>query len=449
MATEMYMPKQGMDMTEGTIVRWLKNEGDKVERDEPIMEIETDKITMECESPATGILLKKYYDDGAVVPVLTVVGYIGEAGESVPDTAPALDGVEAPKEEAKAPESAKEPEPAPAPEKEAAKLEKDSGIPATPMAKKMAADAGIALADITATGKHGEIVAKDVENAMNAKPNASPLAAAIAADKGIDLSTVTGSGYAGKIMSGDLPIGTAEDNVAGAISEIEAVLERRKLSSMRKVIAERMCASHLEVPNVTQNYKVDVTDLLALRVQMNQGKEKADKISLNDIIIKAVGKALVKFERFRMTLEGNEYVLHNQINIGVAVGLDDGLIVPVIRDVDKKTLSEIAKESKVLASKAREGKIAPEDMGDARISISNIGMFGCHSFTPIVNMPEASIVGVCGTEDELALIDGEIQVRKKMMICVTYDHRILNGTEVCLFEQYLKELLENPVNILI
>lgn len=441
MITEVYMPKQGMDMTEGTLIQWLKNEGDKVERDEPIMEIETDKITMESEAPASGVLLKKLYEDGAVVPVLTVIGYIGEPGDEIPE-APASGAApaEEKKEEVKA-ASAKEAAPAKV-------LSNTSAIPATPYAKKIAADNGIDLADVTPSGRYGEIRAIDVENAINAQPKATPLAKAMAADMGIDLSTVAGSGYRGKITSADLTPAEAE-NVAAAVKEIEQIIERRKLSGMRKVIAQRMSASHTEIPNVTQNIKVDVTDLLALRAQINKGKEKADKVSVNDLIIKAVGKAVAEFERFRMTLEGDEYVIYNQINVGMAVGTADGLLVPVIRDVDKKSLLEVSKNAKELAKKARDGKLMPDDMGDGRITISNIGMYGTHSFTPIVNQPEASIVGVCGTEDELALQDGQVVVRKKMMICVTFDHRILNGTEVCEFESYLKNLLENPVSILV
>lgn len=441
MVTEVYMPKNGMDMTEGTIIQWLKNEGDTVERDEPIMEIETDKITMESESPASGVLLKKLYPDGAVVPVLTVIGYIGEPGEKIPD---------APAAEAGAAEEKKEDVPAVVAKAETpAKVLSNTGaIPATPYAKKIASDNGIDLADVRPSGRYGEIRAIDVENAVNAKPKATPLAKAVAADLGIDLSTITGSGYRGKITSADLTPSEAA-NVAEAVKEIEEILERRKLSGMRKVIAQRMSASHTEIPNVTQNIKVDVTELLALRAKINQGKEKAEKVSVNDLIIKAVGKAVAEFERFRMTLEGEEYVIHNQINVGMAVGTADGLLVPVIRDVDKKSLIEVSRKAKELAKKAREGGLMPDEMGDGRITISNIGMYGTYSFTPIINQPEASIVGVCGTEDELALQDGEVVVRKKMMICVTFDHRILNGTEVCEFESYLKNLLENPISILI
>ena len=451
MATEICMPKNGMDMTEGTIVRWLKNEGDKVEKDEPIMEIETDKITMESESPVAGILLKRLYEEGAVVPVLQPVAYIGEAGEKIPEVgaAPAA----APEAPAAAPAAAPVAAPAAAPVA-AAKAE-NGVVAATPYARKMANDNGVDLHEVAPSGRWGEVRGRDVEEYINAAPKATPLAKAMAADMGIDLKGVAGSGYRGKITSADLqPAAPAvavptEAAVKAAVAEIEEVIKRYKMSGMRKVIAQRMFASHNEIPNVTQNIKIDVTELLALREKINAGKEKADKISVNDMIIKAVGKVVSEQERFRMTIEGNDFVLYDQINVGMAVGLDDGLVVPVIKDVDKKGLRQISKEAKDLAKKAKAGKLMPEDMGNGRITISNIGMFGTHSFTPIINQPEASIVGVCGTEDELALVNGQVVVRKKMMVCVTYDHRILNGTEVCVFESRLKQLLENPVEILL
>lgn len=449
MATEICMPKNGMDMTEGTIVRWLKNEGDKVEKDEPIMEIETDKITMESESPVAGILLKRLYEEGAVVPVLQPVAYIGEAGEKVPEAGATAPAAEAP---AAAPVQAAAPAPVAAP---VAAAKAENGIvAATPYARKMANDNGVDLHEVAPSGRWGEVRGRDVEEYMNAAPKATPLAKAMAADMGIDLKGVTGSGYRGKITSADLqPAAPAavptEAAVKAAVAEIEEVIKRYKMSGMRKVIAQRMFASHNEIPNVTQNIKIDVTELLALREKINAGKEKADKISVNDMIIKAVGKVVSEQERFRMTIEGNDFVLYDQINVGMAVGLDDGLVVPVIKDVDKKGLRQISREAKELAKKAKAGKLMPEDMGNGRITISNIGMFGTHSFTPIINQPEASIVGVCGTEDELALVNGQVVVRKKMMVCVTYDHRILNGTEVCVFESRLKQLLENPVEILL
>ena len=307
MATEVYMPKNGMDMTEGTIIRWLKNEGDPVEKDEPIMEIETDKITMESEAPASGILLKKLYEDGAVVPVLTTIGYIGEAGEKVPDAPAAASAAVAPAPAAgtAAPAVAAAPgaaafaaapasvAAAAAPAANAAVREENGVVAATPYARKLANDHGLDLHTVAPSGRHGEVRGRDVEAALEAAPKASPLARAMAADRGIDLKGITGSGYRGKIMSGDLPAAAAgatagAAEVDAAIAEIEGVLARYKMNGMRKVIAQRMFASHNEIPNVTQNIKIDVTELLALREKINQGKEKADRVSVNDMIIKAI-----------------------------------------------------------------------------------------------------------------------------------------------------------------
>ena len=322
------------------------------------------------------------------------------------------------------------------------------GIAATPYAKRLAYERGIDLASLIPSGRHGEIVAADVENAGDAMPKVSALARRIAEDQGIDLAAVKGSGFGGKIMKRDLENLPAKE-VEQILQEIDALIERRKMSSMRKVIAKRMYESHAQIPNVTQNIKVDVTDLMSLRAQINDGREKPDKVSLNDLIIKAVGMTLEKFDRFRMTVEGDEYVLHNDINVSVAVGMDDGLLVPVLKNVDQKNIFQISKEAKSLAKKAREKKLLPAELADGRITISNLGMYGTHSFTPIINQPEASIIGVCGVEDELALVNGAVAVRKKMMICLTYDHRILNGTEVAEFEAYLKNLLEHPVKIIL
>ena len=209
MATAICMPKNGMDMEEGTIVKWLKNVGDKIEKDEPFMEIETDKITMETESPVAGVLLAKLYEDGAVVPVLTAVGYVGEPGEKVPEN---TDSAAA--EEKKTQESA--PAATPQTKVSAMVLSGGNGIPATPYAKKIASDNGVDLAEVKPSGRHGEIRAIDVENALNAQPKATPLAKAMAADLGIDLKTVAGSGYRGKITSADLtPEEKAEIEAAG------------------------------------------------------------------------------------------------------------------------------------------------------------------------------------------------------------------------------------------
>lgn len=445
MATELYMPKNGMDMTEGTIVRWLKNEGDRVEKNEPVMEIETDKVTMEAESPAAGVLLKKLFEEGAVVPVLQTVAYIGEPGEVIPEAAAAPAGAQPPRVTSQTTAAAQAP---------AAPSRGEGGpVAATPYARKLAGELGVDIHDVPPGGRQGEVRGADVEAYVNSAPKATPLAKAMAADRGIDLNNVFGSGYRGKITATDLPAAPGAEpagaEVDAVIAELEDVIQRRKMSGMRRVIAQRMFSSHSEIPTVTQNIKIDVTDLLDLREKINLGREKADKVSVNDMIVKAVAIVIGEQERYRMTIDGNEYVLHSRINVGVAVGMDEGLLVPVVRDVDKKGLLQLARETKELGRRARDGKLMPADMGDGRITVSNIGMFGTHSFTPIINQPEAAIVGVCAAEDELVLTDGQVSVRKRMMLCLTYDHRIINGTEACKFESRLKQLLENPVSILL
>ncbi len=318
-------------------------------------------------------------------------------------------------------------------------------VAATPFARKLARERDIDLDTVMPSGTHGEVRGRDVEKAVS-EPKATPLAKAMAARMGIDLKKVSGTGYNGKIMSCDLQK-TADEtdaNLDSAMEEIEEIIERRKLSGMRRVIAQRMCSSHSQIPAVTQDFRVDVTELLDAREKLNQGRDRDSRVSVTDMIIRATAIAVSEQERFRMTIEDDEYVLHSRVNIGVAVGIDEGLLVPVIRDADHKSLQEISEEVKALTKKSREGTLTLDETGGGRITVSNLGMYGLHSFTPLINQPEASIVGACAIEDELAMTEGGISVRKKMMICVTYDHRILNGAEVCVFESRLKELLEHP-----
>lgn len=444
MLTEIYMPKNGMDMTEGTLVHWLKNVGDPVEQGEPIMEIETDKVTMEAEAPAAGRLLKKLYQDGSVVPVLTTIGYIGQQGDVVQETETAQLGSQASAEQSGTSFSAVD---------EAAILNADKDvIPATPYAKTLAKQHGIDLRAIPAIGSMGVIRGTDVETAISKRPCITPLARRIADDMAVDVTQIQGTGFRGKITKADVLSAKVQPKAERAsdasVSVGKQASDRIPLNSMRKVIAKRMLSSHTHIPPVTTAVKVDVTDLLVLRKKINVGREPSEKFSINDFIIMATGKALLKNERFRLRIDGDSYVLHDKINVGVAVGMDDGLLVPVLRDVDQKTLSQISKEAKELAGKARKGDLRPADITGGCITISNLGMYGTYYFTPIINQPEASIIGVCDIEDELALIDNQVMVRKKTILCTTYDHRIINGVEASKFQADLKSLLENPVEIL-
>lgn len=429
MITEMFMPKNGMDMTEGTIVRWLKAEGERVEADEPIMEIETDKITMEAEAPGSGILLKKLYNDGDTVPVLTVIGYIGESGDKLPEGSGAADAGQ-PAAEADTQDSA------PAKGRDA----RGAFVAATPYARQLASEKGLPLSCVAPTGTDGQILGHDVAKAANS----TGVARAMAAETGAKLNEISGSGEGGRVRKADL---TGRDEAPSAVPAAGAAPQRRPLTPMRKVIAKRMYESHANIPTVTQNTRVDVTRLMQLRKELNGDKES--RVSVNDFVIRAVALAVTENERIRMQFSGAEYTLLDRTNVGVAVSTKDGLLVPVIHDADKKTLSQLSAEVKELAASARSGGLKKEQLGDARITITNLGMFGVHSFTPIINEPEAAILGVSAAEDYLILNERkEVEARKRMMLCLTYDHRILNGTEAAEFSNRVKFLLEHPYALL-
>ena len=444
MLNAVYMPKNGMDMTEGTLVRWLKEVGEPVEAGEAVMEIETDKVTMEAEAPASGVLLEKLYEEGAVVPVLSVLGWIGQPGEEPPEKT--------------AEGAAVLPQAPAAPSGQTAARSRKSGAgpAATPRARALARAFHVDLESLVPAGTSGVIHGADVESAAARRPRATPLARRMAEAAGVDLTQLRGSGCGGKIVKEDVlnaraafPAPAEPPRAGGRSPESTASRGQIPLSPMRRVISRRMLASHTEIPPVTTAVKVDMTELLRLREQINRRREKSGRISVNDFLIKAVSQSLLRHERFRMTLQGESCTLMERVNIGMAVAVEDGLLVPVIRDAAGMSVFEISREAKRLAGLARDGGLKPEDMGGGCITISNLGMYGTYAFTPIINQPEASIIGACAIEDELSLIDGRLSVRKKMILCTTYDHRIINGAEASLFQADLKSRLENPVDILI
>lgn len=431
MAVEVFMPKAGMDMQEGTIIQWLKEVGEQVEEGEGLLEIETDKVSMEVEAPATGVLLCRYFEDGAVVPVVTTIGYVGEPGETVPDQPQA-----AGQAEVAAPVTAPVVETAP----EAEPVIAANGIKATPYAKKMAATNAIDLNDVVPSGILGEIKGRDVER----KISESPLAKRIAADKGIDAATIVGSGYQNKVMKNDV-LAKIDEQQKLAAAKMDQ--KTAPLSGMQKVVGERMLKAHREIPCVTQNTKVDMTNLMAFRKTVNETRE--NKFTINDFIVKAVAKVLLQDKKVLVSLGDKEIIFHEAVNIGIAVALEDGLIVPVVKNADQKSLEAISQTIKALSNKAKTGALTIDDYQGSTIAISNLGMFGVHSFTPIVNQPNAVIIGICAIEDELALIGGQVETRQKMMISLTYDHRLINGDVAARFSLKIRDLLENPMEILL
>ncbi|MCL2494009.1 MAG: 2-oxo acid dehydrogenase subunit E2 [Clostridiales bacterium] len=459
MATEIIMPKAGMAMEKGTIVRWLKEIGDPIESGEAIMEIETDKITMETEADAAGVLLAKFYDDGAVVPVTTIIGYIGKPDEKVPDAHSAVQaadsavpvtagdagdagdagaagdaGTAGAVSAAGVAMSVGESQMASGP------AEHSDRIRATPYAKTLAAQKNIDIASVPGSGAGGVIKACDVERAVKA----TPLAARVAADLGIDLATVEGTGFGGKVTRSDLPAASPVVSASPAASDLKA-----PLAGIRKTVARRMLQSHLEIPPVTQTMKAYVDDLLPLRDKINKNREQ--RITINDMIVMACAKAVMKFPQIRTEIDtqAGQLITRSQANIGVAVSLEQGLIVPVLRDADKLSLSDISSGMKDLAGRARSGNLRPDEYSGSTFTVSNMGALGIQEFTPIINQPNAAIMGVGCINDELALADGQVVSRKYLMLSLTFDHRIIDGADAAVFQGYVKNLLENPLDMLV
>ena len=413
MAFEVKMPQLGLTMEEGTVTRWVKQEGDAVKAGEVILEITTDKLTSEVESEHDGILLKIVAQEGEDIPVKGLLAYIGEAGEQV-------GGVPA-----AAPEASVEAAPAAVPAAAAPVPAPVSGGRGriSPLARKTAARLGVDYSGIKGTGPMGRIVQKDVLAAAEAA-KAAPVIATAAPAAPKPAAQAAGSV---ELMDGD---------------------EVVKLSGMRKVVAERMTKSAQEIPVVTQNVKIDVTDLMAFRKKVNN--ELGVKYSLNDYILKATAKALRNNRHILVSIDGDKIIKRAHVNIGMAVALDDGLIVPVLKDADKMGLDEISRTAKDLAERARTNKLGMDEYKGSTFSISNLGMFGVETFDPIINQPDSGILGVCAVQDELVMDEeGNISKRQFMRISFTFDHRLIDGATAAKFELAVRELLENPMQILL
>lgn len=445
MATELLMPKLGLTMTEGTIDEWKKKVGEPVAKGEIIYSVATDKLTNDVEADVDGVLLAIAVPEGETVPCKTVVGWVGAAGEAVPaaGAAPA---------ETKA---AAEPSPAAAVQTDAAagNTSRPAGeyVPATPYAKKLAREKGFDLAAIPATGYRGVVVARDVEGfapaaaaaAGTAAVKASPLAEKVAADLGIDLADVKAAH--GRVLAEDLlryiaaTREKAEGETAGAREEVKA------MSGMRKAIAKNMQNSHMTSPTVTFNLGIDMTEMKRYREQL---KAKEIKVSYTDLLVKFVAKALTEFPLLNCSVQDNKIIYKHYVNMGVAVALENGLVVPNIVDADKKSLTEISAEVKEMARLAREGKLPPEKLSGGTFTITNLGMYGIESFSPIINQPEVAILGVNTMEDKVVVRNGEICIRPIMNLSLTADHRVVDGSVAAQFLQRVKSLMENPALIL-
>ena len=426
--TEIFMPKAGMDMKEGTLLRWLKDVGDSVEKDEPIMEIETDKITMEAEAPATGILLAKLIEDGTTVPVLQTIGYIGQQDEKVPETP-----VSATDMSAAAPAGTAVETTAPAP-----KLPVLNGsVAATPYAKKLAAEKGVELTAVTASGPAGEVRASDVlAAAQSGAVNATALAKKYAEVNGVDLSAVSGTGHDGKIRKND---------VLNAAAPAQREITRIPLTPIRKAIARNMFNSLHSMAQTSDSVEIDVTELMALRQRLLAHKDElGTKITINDLLSYAAVKMLRTHPLANASFADTEILCYPDVNLSMAVATDYGLTSPVVHGADRMSLVELSLAMRDLVVRARDRKLTADDQQGGTFTLTNMGIFPVDNFNPILPAPQSCIIGFGRCVEKPAVYQGQICIRTMMVLSVTYDHRVFDGGEVGSIMKTMKEYLETP-----
>jgi pyruvate dehydrogenase E2 component (dihydrolipoamide acetyltransferase) len=418
MITKVHMEALSPTMEEGQLVKWHRAEGEAVSSGDVLAEIETDKATMELVARGDGTLRKILLGEGGTAPVGDVIAVIAGEDEDISDVVGARAG-ETPAPSGEGPR-----------EDDGAAPEETPSVAAPPAAAQ-AAPAGA-----------GERI------------KASPLARRLAEDMGVDLTTVSGSGPGGRIVKRDVEAAKASPVAAPAPAVAwtpdEADYEDVPVSQMRKTIARRLVESIGPVPHFFLTVDVDMGRVLESRKSINAILEKeGQKVSINDILLKAVAGALRKHPDCNAQWHGGHIRRFNRVHLGVAVAVEDGLITPVIRDAQAKGIALIAREVRELAARARERKLTPEEYTGATFSVSNLGMFGIHEFTAIINPPEAGILAVGGVEDTPVVLDGEVVVRPRMRVTMSCDHRVIDGAQGSRFLATLTAMLEEPAAILV
>lgn len=460
MAIEIIMPKFGFTQESAEIVSWMVKEGDRVEKGDPICEVTTDKVNMEVEAPDDGIISGFRYDVGAVVPVTEVIAYLLAEGESAPASATA----------ASAPATAA----APARGEGAQMAPLTTPADATPIARRIAEEAGIDLGSVQGSGPKGRITREDVErhlvggnggshvSLVSGKLRATPAARRIAAERAIDLAVVGGSGPRGRIQEADVlayqPAASAAISAPAAQPAMPAPVaspaggyEVMPLVGMRRTIATRLQASYQQAPHIMFTVSVDMTAAIRLREDANAHlREGQGKVSMTAVIFKAVAWALRQHRGMNAHLVGDEIRLLGDVNIGMAVALPDGLIVPVIQHVDQKGLITLGQEINDAATRARTGKLKATDLIDGSFSVSNMGMFGIDHFTSIINPPQVGILAVGQTKKEFVVgLDEQPLVKPIMKMTLSADHRAVDGAQAGGFITAVREALEEPQRLIL
>src|SRR5437773_3796816 len=415
MATKVHMEALSPTMEEGRLVKWTKREGDAVKTGETLAEVETDKAVMELVARADGQLIKVVAAEGSTVPVGNVVAYIGAPGEKVDGASSAAPA---------------------APQPPAVSRQPSAGAPPTPVPGAVAADA--------------------------ARVKASPLAKRIAQEAGVDLKLVTGSGPGGRVVKRDLeraPAGSAGPATQPSVplptprspvpERSGAAYDDVPLTQIRKTIAKRLATSLGPIPHFFLTTDVDMERATEARGALNQQLGDQGKVSFNDIVIKAVALALTKHRACNAWFQDDHIRYWNEVHIGVAVAVDDGLITPVVRNADRKSLTEIGREARELADKARNRRLQPNEYTGATFSISNLGMFDIDQFTAVINPPEAGIIAIGSIVQKAVVVDGHLAPGRRMRITMSCDHRVIDGATGAAFLRTLKQMLENPLAMLL
>jgi pyruvate dehydrogenase E2 component (dihydrolipoamide acetyltransferase) len=428
--SEVVMPQMGADMTEGTLLRWLKHEGDPVERGEIIAEIETDKANVEIEAFGGGTFRKVLAEEGDIVRVGEVIAVIGDASDDISRYAggarPTAAQTAAPAAAAAAAVPVAPPSPA-----EAAKIATTAPAPsggngrlrASPLARRLARERGIDLATVRGTGPDGRILKSDLERTQRSEPVPAPPAERRA------------------------PPVAASVTPQPRATTPQAV---QPMSRMRQAIARRMSQSKREAPHYYLLVDIDMTESLAFRREANGALgEDAARISINDLIVKACALALRTHPSFNCTMEGEQVVAHDEQNVCIAIALDDGLIAPALIDVAASSLAEIARQSKDLVARAKGGSLRPEELSAGTFSITNLGAYGIETLIGIIQPPQTAILGVGSVMEQPAVRDGSVVARQMMKVALSADHRVTDGAQGAQFLTEIKRLVEHPLRLVL
>ncbi len=449
------MPKLEMSQETALVVEWKKQPGEMVNQGDALLTVETDKLTVDIEAVASGILAGVSAEVGQTVPVTTVIAYLlqpGENASAIPSAAPASAAPSAPA--------------APAVPPVPLKVEK-SAAPATPLAARMAAVEGVDLSKVSGSGPDGKITKADIIARVSdaevqetvfaeipaqaaGKLRATPAAKRLAREKGVDLKSLTGTGLMGRIQERDVQKFDTAFQLADAqetAPESEHIIH---LKGMRRTIADRMQASYQTAPHIQFTSRIDLTNLNLTRQQMNEQAKALGRthISVTALLVKAVAWTLMHYPFINSSLVRDDIYLHENANVGVAVALPEGLIVPVVKNAESKSVGEIAADISALTEKARSGKLMPADVNGGTFTISNLGPFGIEQFNAIINPGQTGILAVGTAISEVIVVDGQMAIRPVMRITLAVDHRVVDGAVAANFMADLRRVLESPVLML-